>query len=97
MEIIPAISQSKENFSNCNRDFNSQPCPQPWVKQRLCHQPSEAIHGSKEKLRMEIQDWVTQHRYDMLVAIGQAAKIGDGSRMKITYNCDRNRAPPPTS
>jgi hypothetical protein len=55
--------------------------------------PPEAIYSSKEELYTSIQAWAAQHHYAF--CIGRSTKIHGGSRMKITYNCDRSGPPPP--
>jgi hypothetical protein len=55
--------------------------------------PLEAIYSSKEELYSSIQAWAAQHYYAF--RIGRSTKIGNGPRVKITYNCDRCGPPPP--
>jgi hypothetical protein len=55
--------------------------------------PPEAIYSSKEELYASIQAWAAQYYYAFI--IGRSNKIHKGPRIKIFYNCDRYKPPPP--
>jgi hypothetical protein len=72
--------------------------PLPPVQQSIASStsmppPPEAIYSSKEELYASIQAWAALHYYAF--RIGRSTKIHGGSRIKITYNCDRYGPPPP--
>jgi hypothetical protein len=55
--------------------------------------PPEATYSSKEELYKAIQAFAAEYHYTFI--IGQSNKIHKGPRIKIFYNCDRYKPPPP--